>query len=95
MTYNELSKQVGFIGSMPFPDITFLKSLCKELAMTPSIERYRRALEIYRFSPEAENDNQKMAILLLRNVMYHAQNSLWDTGNIEKLNKLELKFLKK
>lgn len=94
MTYNEVSRQIGFIGYIPFPDVKSLKLLCTRLAMEPDLENYMQALRIYRFCPEAINDEQKIAILLLREVLYHAKTSLWGTSRCESLSKTELNFLK-
>lgn len=93
MTYNEVSKAVGFMGSIPFPDVKSIKLLCSKLAMEPDLETYMHALRIYRFSPVAKSYDEKVAMLLLREVLFHAKESLWGLANVERLTKSELGFL--
>ena len=94
MTYQELSKFVGFIGYVPFPEKEIVKSVCKRLRMNPDIETYAEGLRIYRFAPVAANNEQKLLMVQLKQGLYEAKKELWGTKKKEVINKAELNFLK-
>ncbi len=94
MTYQEVSKKVGYLGSIPFPKKKNIQDLCKKLLLEPDITTFSEALSIYRFAPEATDENQRITILLLKQALHLARKELWGSGSVVFVNKVELNFLK-
>ncbi len=58
VTYHEISKEIGYIGRLPYPSKERVKSLFHNLCSDPNIQDYKTALRLYRFMPEARTKVQ-------------------------------------
>ena len=65
-SYETISKDVGYIGYMPFPSIEDADVLLNSLSSNPTILDFKKALSLYRFTPEAETEEQSKIIYMLQ-----------------------------
>ena len=65
-SYDAISKEIGFIGYMPFPPMQEMDVLLSNLSLNPTIADFKRALSLYRFTPEAETEEQRRIIYMLQ-----------------------------
>lgn len=94
MTYNEMSRKVGYLGSIPFPSKDQVETLCQNLMLEPDITTYIEALSIYRFAPVAENDEQRMIIVKLGRTLRWSKRLIWGFNDEKFMGKVEVDFLK-
>jgi len=65
-SYETISKEVGYIGYMPFPSMDEADQLLNHLSSNPTIQAFKKALSLYRFTPEAETPEQSKIIYMLQ-----------------------------
>lgn len=65
-SYETISKEVGYIGYMPFPTLEEVEKLLDNLSLNPTISEFKKALSLYRFTPEAETSEQTRIIYMLQ-----------------------------
>ncbi len=65
-SYNSISKEIGYIGFMIFPTVEEMDVLLSNLSQNPTITDFKKALSLYRFTPEAETEEQRRIIYMLQ-----------------------------
>ena len=65
-SYETISKEVGYVGHMPFPTLEEAEKLLNDLSSNPTISEFKQALSLYRFTPEAETSEQTKIIYMLQ-----------------------------
>ena len=65
ISYSQISKEVGYIGQMTFPPMEELTVLADRLSSNPTILDFKKALGLYRFTPEVETREQQKMIYML------------------------------
>ena len=65
-SYETISREVGYVGYMPFPTLEEVEKLLNNLSLNPTISDFKKALSLYRFTPEAETPEQTRIIYMLQ-----------------------------
>lgn len=66
ISYNQVSKEVGYVGYMPYPRMQEVDKLISDLSINPTLTDFKKALSLYRFTPEAETDVEQRMIYMLQ-----------------------------
>ena len=51
---------------MPFPKLEEMDRLLSDLSLNPTLTDFKKALSLYRFTPEAETEDEERIIYLLQ-----------------------------
>lgn len=65
LTYQEISREIGYAGYVPYPPKESVKSLALNLCENPTVEDFKLALRIFRFAPEAQTHGEVEMINML------------------------------
>ncbi len=65
LTYQDISREVGYAGYVPYPPKDTIKSLAINLCEDPTVEDFKLALRIFRFAPEAATHGEVEMINML------------------------------
>lgn len=65
-SYETISREVGYIGHIPYPSMEKMDILLRNLSSNPTISDFKTALRLYRFTPEAETEEQRKIIYMLQ-----------------------------
>ena len=65
-SYNQISKEVGYVGYLPFPTMEKMDELLSDLSLNPNLSDFKKALRLYRFIPEAETDEEQRIVYMLQ-----------------------------
>ncbi|GJM29281.1 MAG: hypothetical protein DHS20C17_19160 [Cyclobacteriaceae bacterium] len=65
-SYETISKEVGYVGYMPFPSMEEMDALLSKLSSNPTISDFKKALELYRFAPEAKTEEESRMVYMLQ-----------------------------
>lgn len=76
-SYNAISKEIGYIGYIPFPSIEEMDRLLNSLSLNPTISDFKKALSLYRFTPEAKTEEERRIICMLQLGMAIAKKDLF------------------
>ncbi|MDH3710674.1 MAG: hypothetical protein OER04_12335 [Cyclobacteriaceae bacterium] len=74
--YSDISKEVGFVGFRTYPTIEDAKKLLGNMVSRPNLENYKEALSLFRFLPEAK-DQEQMEIVSTLNDALAVGTQIW------------------
>jgi len=76
-TYNQISREVGYVGYMLFPSMEKMDKLLGNLSLNPTISNFIEALSLYRFVPEAKTVEEEKMVYMLQLGLSIAQKDLF------------------
>jgi hypothetical protein len=78
VSYNDISREVGYVGYLPYPTMEEADHLLEKLSSNPTIAVFKQALSLYRFVPEAKTLEQRKMIHMIQLGLSLAQEELFD-----------------
>ena len=76
LTYQDISREIGYAGYVPYPPKDSIRSLALNLCENPTVDDFKLALRIFRFAPEAETRGEMEMINMLDLGLGAARNML-------------------
>lgn len=77
LTYQEISKEIGYTGYIQYPPREWAESLFYNLCANPSVNDFKAALRIFRFAPEAKTPAEVEIIHMLDMGLVAAKHNLY------------------
>lgn len=77
ISYNQLSREIGYEGTMPYPSMEDMDRLVQRLNSDPTTSDFKQALSLYRFMPEAKTHDQEKMVYKLQMVLATAKDQLF------------------
>ncbi|MDH3710581.1 MAG: hypothetical protein OER04_11865 [Cyclobacteriaceae bacterium] len=77
LTYQEISKEIGYVGHVPYPPKERVQTLYESLRDEPTVDDFKTALRIFRFAPEAQTANEAAIIYMLNLGLGSAKKDLY------------------
>ncbi len=65
-SYNQISKEIGFVGHLLYPSMEEMDHLLSNLSLSPTLHDFKKALRYYRFTPEAETEDEQRILYMLQ-----------------------------
>jgi len=65
-SYKQISREIGYVGYSPFPFMEEMNELLNNLSSNPTISDFKKALSLYRFTPEAKTPEEEKVIHMLQ-----------------------------
>jgi hypothetical protein len=65
-SYKQISKEIGYVGYTPFPSMEEMDKLLHYLSSNSTISNFKKALSLYRFTPEAKTLEEEKMIHMLQ-----------------------------
>ena len=65
-SYKQISREIGYVGYSPFPSMEEMNKLLSNLSSNPTISDFKKALSLYRFTPEAKTPEEEKVIHMLQ-----------------------------
>lgn len=65
LSYQEISKEIGYVGYTSYPPKERVQSLFESLCEEPTVDDFKAALRLFRFAPEARTANEVAIINML------------------------------
>lgn len=64
-SYKQISREIGYVGHTSFPSMGEMDGLLHDLSLNPTVSDFKKALSLYRFTPEVKTvEEEKMVYML-------------------------------